>query len=113
MKPPPNVCYSFTLNTLNGLLHDAYFAFLVISFPVSVAAHTLALLCRKLGTAKLFHNRHFWGAVVGAALVIVSFDIEHLFRHPIWSATIETTRSVGVCPIWEALAVLVNFRKIT
>lgn len=105
-----NAKQSFCLFVITGLLHDILWiinsVIHVIAWPIHALAAMLAREAKRYPSLRLIHKHaHAYFAVfIGLAVVILSFLGEGMFHHAVWSASLETARAAGVCPIWDLIS---------
>lgn len=90
-----------------GLIGDALVLISIITriigWPVHAFATIVNKLCRHYPELRVLHNHLFVSVISGAIVVVTSFLVADWFHHAVWSATIETARAAGVCPIWAVI----------
>ena len=91
-----------------GLLHDIWVLLRLIvsllSWPAKTLARAIHNSVKHHPALRSKHTHTMLCVGIGLATLLVSFVIEHYSSHPVWSASVETMRAAGVCPIWESLA---------
>lgn len=85
-------------------------AFTVLcAWPFNYVAHKIHLSLKKRGVPTILHHHKAISVTLGILLLLITFTVQNWFHHPVWEAGVETARAAGVCPLWEALAMTLNF----
>lgn len=91
-----------------GFIYDVLFVIhhmvIIIGWPIRAAAHALRKIFRRYPSLRFLHSHEVLSVVLGLSTLALAFALENLSHHYLWSATIETMRAAGVCPVWELIA---------
>jgi hypothetical protein len=96
--------HSFVLGVASDLWLALTLVVALLAWPVKATARGLHAMVKHHPAMRSERAHTVLCVSLGMALLVVSFTVENLFHHPAWSACVETSRAMGVCPIWETVA---------
>lgn len=102
---------SLTLFVVKGAWHDISHTITLIIHLGAYPFHALARLLRRHRLLQFKHSHTVICISLGGSVMALSYFLEHLYNHPVWGATIETTRAAAACPIWDSISALTKVSK--
>jgi hypothetical protein len=115
-KSPLKICadcrfnkHSLVLGLIGDLVTLIKGLVSLIAWPVRTLSKVVRRQYKHTAFGRWKHAHSVLCVAFGLALLGLTFTIEALSKHPAWSATIETMRAAGVCPVWETLSRALKF----
>jgi hypothetical protein len=95
--------HSLVLGLLSDILFTVGLVMKIVNWPVHTFARWVNRESRHYPELRILQSHLFVSVTSGALVLVGSFFVADWFHHAVWSATIETARAAGVCPIWALI----------